>query len=241
MSRTLFVTSPMMRGHDVVALQDRLRDLGYFPGIRDGCYGPATAGAVRTFQREFRLKADGACGASTRQMLETATVAVRHREPSAIALAALAEAGKHIGVREDPPESNSNPFGKWFGLDEAPWCAIFISYCFSVGAGYTVATSLLDKAPGVHPNGCAYVPSMMAWLFTDGFWVGRTEPIPGDIVIYNWDGGRVDHIGLIERYLGNGEIVAIEGNTSDADASNGGEVQRTTRSMRHVTGFGRVA
>jgi Putative peptidoglycan binding domain/CHAP domain len=241
MSRTLFVTSPMMKGQDVVALQARLHDLGYFPGVRDGNYGPATAGAVRTFQRDFGLKADGACGARTFQMLETATGAVRDRRPSAIALAALTEAARHIGVCEDPPESNSNPFGKWFGLDEAPWCAIFISYCFSVGAGYTVAQSLLDKAPGVHPNGCAYVPSMMAWLFADGFWVGRTEPIPGDIVIYNWDGGRVDHIGIVESNPGNGQICAIEGNTSAADASNGGEVQRTTRPLRYVTGFGRVA
>jgi hypothetical protein len=241
MPRTLFVTSPMMMGDDVAALQERLQGIGYFPGVRDGHYGPATGGAVRTFQRDFGLKADGACGARTFQMLETATGAVRDRQPSAIALAALAEAAKHIGVKEDPPESNSNPFGKWFGLDEAPWCAIFISYCFSVGAGYTVAQSLLDKAPGVHPNGCAYVPSMMAWLFADGFWVGRTDPIPGDIVIYNWDGGGVDHIGIVESYLGHGQIRAIEGNTSASDASNGGEVQRTTRSMKLVTGFGRVA
>ena len=48
---------------------------------------------------------------------------------------ALAEALRHVGVRESPPGSNRTMFGRWFGVDGVPWCAIFVSYCFDVGAG----------------------------------------------------------------------------------------------------------
>jgi hypothetical protein len=48
---------------------------------------------------------------------------------------ALMQARKFVGVREHPPGSNRTPFGRWFGVDGEPWCAIFLSYCFKVGAG----------------------------------------------------------------------------------------------------------
>src|SRR6266516_1359768 len=48
---------------------------------------------------------------------------------------ALAEALRHVGVRESPPGSNRTMFGRWFGVDGVPWCSIFVSYCFDVGAG----------------------------------------------------------------------------------------------------------
>jgi hypothetical protein len=71
-------------------------------------------------------------------------------------------------------------------------------------------------------------------------WKGRTEPLPGDIAIYNWDGGAPDHIGIVEEYLGNGQFHAIEGNTAVGNDSNGGQVMRRVRSITNVEGFGRV-
>src|SRR5262249_20647970 len=50
-------------------------------------------------------------------------------------LKALAEARRLVGVTEDPPGSNRTQFGRWFGADGEPWCAMFLSYCFKVGAG----------------------------------------------------------------------------------------------------------
>ena len=51
--------------------------------------------------------------------------------------------------------------GKWFGVDGAPWCNIFISYCFQVGAGYTIARGF--SGAGAYPGkGCTYVPSTEA-------------------------------------------------------------------------------
>ena len=71
-------------------------------------------------------------------------------------------------------------------------------------------------------------------------WVGRVDPQPGDIAIYNWDGGVPDHIGIVETYLGGGEFTAIEGNTAIGNDSNGGEVMRRERRVTQVDGFGRV-
>lgn len=64
-------------------------------------------------------------------------------------------------------------------------------------------------------------------------WRGRSAPEAGDIVIYDWDGGDPDHIGIVEEYLGAGTFSAIEGNTNNA-------VRRRTRYMTQVSGFGRV-
>jgi len=46
------------RGPDVLALQSKLRSLGYLVGNIDGAYGQNTADAVAAFQRRYELKGD---------------------------------------------------------------------------------------------------------------------------------------------------------------------------------------
>jgi hypothetical protein len=234
MARELHLTSPMMSGHDVLEVQHKLESLGYSPGEIDGMYGPATAAAARAFQRDHGLKQDGWIGPLTRSALAIATSDETRTPPSDKGLRALAEAIKHIGVKEDPLGSNRTKFGDWFGVNGVAWCNIFVSYCFHVGAGYTVCEGFAGRAAGVYPKGCAYVPTMEAWLRTTGSWLGRIPPLPGDIAIYNWDGGDADHIGIVEKYLGDARFSAIEGNT------NGERVERMTRYLTQVNGFGRI-
>ena len=50
------------RGEDVRALQQRLKDLGYYNGSVDGIYGEGTYEAVRQFQLNNALAADGIAG-----------------------------------------------------------------------------------------------------------------------------------------------------------------------------------
>ena len=118
------------------------------------------------------------------------------------------------------------------------WCNVFISYCFAVGAGYTICAG--HRGAGVYPRGCTYVPTTEAWLRATGMWIGRATPRPGDIAIFNWDGGVPDHIGIVEEYLGDGRFTCIEGNTSAGNDSDGGAVMRRTRALTQVNGFGRV-
>ena len=56
-------------GDEVVDLQMRLRDLGYFNYKVTGYYGPSTEGAVRDFQQTNEIAADGSVGGQTRQLL----------------------------------------------------------------------------------------------------------------------------------------------------------------------------
>ncbi len=245
-ARMLHVTSPAMSGEDVLELQERLCALGYEPGARDGVYGVATAVAVKDFQRDNKCELDGIVGNETRRLLQTAKKRPARRaggrsvprDASSLGLEALQEAIKHVGKKESPMNSNKTEFGKWFGVDGVPWCNTFVSYCFSVGAGYTITSGFAGA--GCYAKGCTYVPTTEAWLRATGMWVGKTQPKAGDIAIYNWDGGGADHIGIVEEYLGGGKFNAIEGNTAVGNDSNGGMVMRRLRYVSQVNGFGRV-
>ncbi|UTR16221.1 peptidoglycan-binding protein [Salipaludibacillus sp. LMS25] len=53
------------RGAAVRELQSQLKDHGYFTSNVDGVYGPLTAGAVRRFQQDKNISADGIFGPQT--------------------------------------------------------------------------------------------------------------------------------------------------------------------------------
>lgn len=230
-----------MHGPRVLDVQHKLTELGYQVGELDGFYGPTTAAAVRAFQRAQGLEADGVIGPLTAEAIRTSTK-LAAVSSSNLGLLALAEAVKHVGLRESPPGSNRTMFGEWFGVNGVPWCGIFVSWCFVKGANYVIADGYPGgRSVGVFPGkGCSYVPTTEAWLRVTGMWIGRVAPLPGDIAIYNWDGGRADHIGIVSRNLGGGEFEAIEGNTSSSNASDGGAVMRAVRRLTQVNGFGRV-
>ena len=63
--RFLYLHDPMLRGDDVGELQRRLNALGFDAGRQDGILGPETDVALRRFQRERGLEADGVCGPAT--------------------------------------------------------------------------------------------------------------------------------------------------------------------------------
>ena len=67
--RRLYLTVPYMRGPDVLAVQERLAQLGYDPGPLDGIYGPQTEAAVRAFQSDHGLTVDGIVGPQTYRAL----------------------------------------------------------------------------------------------------------------------------------------------------------------------------
>jgi hypothetical protein len=149
---------------------------------------------------------------------------------------ALAEALRHVGVKEHPPGSNRTMFGRWFGVDGVPWRAIFVSYCFDVGAGVVLCRGW--RGAGAGPRGVAYVPTLAAWLRATGR-VATGPPGPGDIAVYDWDGGVPNHVGIVIRRTAGG-IDTVEGNTAIGNDSDGGEVMRRHRSLSSVSVFGRL-
>jgi hypothetical protein len=237
--RTLYLTSPLMTGKDALDVQTRLKAKGYDPGPLDGKYGPETVYAVRTFQNANRLAVDGMYGPLTAKALAAKPKPPPAPKPTSNGVKALGEAVKHIGVKESPARSNRTMFGQWFGIDGVPWCVIFVSYCFDAGAGQLLGSGN-NPARGFFPKGMAYVPYLEAWLKTSGQWAGKVAPQPGDIAVYDFDGGVADHTGIVEKYLGGGKFTAIEGNTAVGNDANGGEVMRRTRYLSQVHGFGRL-
>ena len=152
---------------------------------------------------------------------------------------ALAEAVRHVGVRESPPGSNRTMFGRWFGVDGVPWCAVFASYCFSVGAGVTLCRGW--RGAGVNARGVAYVPTLEAWLRGTGRQLPASSlPAPGDLAVFDWDGGLPDHVGIVIAAHGRVEIETVEGNTGIGNDSDGGEVMRRRRRIAQVSTFGRL-
>ena len=59
----------MQQGEDVLAVQVRLKQLGFDPGKADGFFGPKTATAVKAFQQSAGIKADAIVGPDTRGRL----------------------------------------------------------------------------------------------------------------------------------------------------------------------------
>lgn len=86
-----------------------------------------------------------------------------------------------------------------------PWCAIFCSDALKQ-----------TNTP------CNYFPSTVAFDARDKSVIGsalvnRYSLQPGDMVSFDWDGdGGGDHVGIVEKVLGDGVYQTIEGNVSNS-------------------------
>ncbi|MBW3088842.1 CHAP domain-containing protein [Bifidobacterium sp. 82T24] len=100
--------------------------------------------------------------------------------------------------------------GSYYGANGVPYCAMFVSWVMAQAG---------QSFPGLP---AAYVPYVLSAGRAAGREVAKTAARPGDLVIFNWDGGVVDHIGFVEVNRGS-YLQTIEGNT------NNGAVARRTR------------
>ena len=76
-----FLVSSPVTGDDVFTLQERLLELGYDAGRPDGIFGPQTENALRGFQRDYGMTADGVCGPATMRALRQLAPKVRGGRP----------------------------------------------------------------------------------------------------------------------------------------------------------------
>src|SRR6478672_8536496 len=78
------VAGNVLAGDDVHALQQRLLDLGFKVGKVDGRFGHQTEQAVRDFQRNVGVPADGTCGPATLKALARLAPMVKGGSPNAM-------------------------------------------------------------------------------------------------------------------------------------------------------------
>ena len=144
------------------------------------------------------------------------------------------KAASQIGYKESPAGSNNTKYGRWYGMNREPWCAMFVSWC---------ANEINElKAVG---GKFAYCPYWVDHFKKSGQWLDRSEkPRPGDIIFFS-NGKRACHVGIVEERIDSSYVQTIEGNTSTSSNDNGGAVMRRKRaygkrgSSWYILGFGR--
>jgi N-acetylmuramoyl-L-alanine amidase len=110
-------------GDDVGALQDRLLELGFDAGRVDGVFGRRTETALKSFQREYGLLADGSCGPATlRALRQLGRLVVggrpqQLREREALHRSGASLAGKVVVI--DPGHGGADRGARGHGLEEA--------------------------------------------------------------------------------------------------------------------------
>lgn len=243
--RTLHLTTPFMHGADVKAAQHLLaksRFGDFHPGRADGSYGEHSAAATRRAKYWLgysRRHVNARYGSELAEYLERRRLGRLKRARRAARLWHLKHidrrarmlriAESQIGTAESPPDSNRVKYSEWYG-EIGPWCAMFVSWC-------------------AHRAGLrfhyAYVPFVVsdARARRNGLRALSSAQVePGDLACYDWNGdGIADHIGIFKHWdVGGAIFEAVEGNTSAANDSNGGEVMQRQRYISQVQQFVRI-
>jgi len=119
---------------------------------------------------------------------------------------ARSQIGFHAGAEEE------NPYGIWYGIPNAPYCAMGVSWCFAqVGLSNLIAAQT--------PKGFAYNPAALPWFQRQGLVVNKYQGQPGDLVFYDWNSdGVVDHVEILEAASPDG-ITTIGFNTGNPNDS----------------------
>jgi hypothetical protein len=119
---------------------------------------------------------------------------------------ARSQLGFHAGAQDE------NPYGDWYGIKNAPYCAMGVSWCFAqVGLSHLIAAQT--------PKGFAYNPAALPWFQRQGLVVNKYSAQPGDLVFFDWNSdGVVDHVEIIENASPDG-ITTIGFNTGNPNDS----------------------
>jgi hypothetical protein len=247
MHRILRLTSPYMRGPDVLAAQRVLNRFGAWAGTEDAIFGPTTAAAAK--QAKWMLGYpekqctqvygqalhDYLRGVKKPGIVMRRRAEARKKSNKPMRTKALDEALRWVGTKESPPHSNKVIFSDWYGL-RGPWCAMFVTWCYDKAG---------SKSTNPKQARWAYCPFMVndARAQRNGLIVVPTNKVePGDIAMFDWRGNGIsDHTGIVRTRPNNmGAFTCVEGNTSLDNNSDGGAVMVRNRNTRSVQVFIRV-
>lgn len=141
----------------------------------------------------------------------------------------IARAYGECGYVETPV--NRTKYGRWYGMDGQPWCAMYVSWCFA-------------DHPEMIGGKFAYTPTFANWFKARGRF--DMVPVRGDVVFFDFPDSvdRIQHVGIVLGVSAT-QITTIEGNTSSGTSgsqSNGGGVYVRTRPRDgSIAGYGHPA
>ena len=149
----------------------------------------------------------------------------------------LSKAKAYVDAKYKEGPNNDTVFGKWYGLNHQPWCAMFVSKCFA-----EAGVSNLIAASG--KKGFAGCDAGYAWFAKKKQIVPVGQAQAGDIVFFNFDSNPHDteHVGIVVSNDGKGNLVTYEGNTAgdkSGSQSNGDGVYKKKRPYKYVMGVAR--
>jgi cell wall-associated NlpC family hydrolase len=117
------------------------------------------------------------------------------------------------GYKEGP--NNNTIFGKRYGMNHQPWCAMYVSCCFADAGVVNLVAASTKK-------GFASCDAGMKWFAKNGQLIPVGKAQPGDIVFFQFDDdAQPDHVGIVVKNNTKfKQLVCAEGNTSgDAKGS----------------------
>jgi len=142
---------------------------------------------------------------------ETKSGSINRAAAATNAAAFIAAAAGEIGYHEG--WNNRNKYGAWYGLNNEPWCVIFISWCADQTGAPIPKFSYVGDVSNYFKRKKQYRSASSGYI-----------PKTGDLMI---QGDR--HIGIVE-WADENAVHTIEGNYSNS-------VSRVTRSYGEITGF----
>lgn len=137
----------------------------------------------------------------------------------------LAWAESQVGTPESPPGSNHVKYWDEIGRHDfqgQSWCAAFVTDALRQNS---VPFPTVDTA-----GGYVYCPDEVSYAKAHGNVVSAGNVLPGDIVLYDWNGDKLaDHTGLFLKWIVGGQTFeAVEGNTSMPNGEDGVAIKNRT-------------
>lgn len=245
-----------MTGQDVVRVQKALNAQINAGLDADGEYGPLTAAASKRWRHKMGFKVvNGTLPERAQRILfgewpisPVETARAKTRELAARRAAkrlsvpekAVRWMEARAGLTEKPAGSNRVPqlmqegkiagLAKWTYSMGWPWCAYATSLSNLVSGGYHGWAGLIKG--WTNP---LYCPTILADAKAgkNGLrLIAKSEAKRGDLLLFNWDGGVVDHIGRARGPWDGKSIKTVEANTSfgtSGSQSDGGAIALRTR------------
>ena len=122
--------------------------------------------------------------------------------------------------------NNDNPYGTWYGINNQPYCAMFVSWVFG-------QNNLSHLVAAQTSKGFAYCPAGLAWFQQKSAVVNKYDGSPGDLVFFSFNGnGQADHVEIIVDASKDG-ITTVGGNTSPDHALTASQANGNGVYLRH--------